>query len=67
MNKIFYFKDENKYKRLYFFNFKLFKIKKYFSEKYIKNIIKNIELKHENYKPCQNEITPAPNNFVLET
>ena len=67
MNKIFYFKDENKYKRLYFFNFKLFKIKKYFSDKYIKNIIKNIELKHENYKPCQNEITPAPNNFVLET
>ena len=43
MNKIFYFKYEDKYKRLYCFNFKLFKIKKCFSNKHIKNIIKNID------------------------
>ena len=67
MVKLFYFKDENKYKRLYCFNFKLFKIKKRFPNKYIKNIIKNIELKYENYQSHQKEIIPTPNNFILET
>ena len=67
MNKIFYFKDEKKYKRLYFFNFKLFKIKKHFSNQYIKTVIKNIESKYKNYKPTLNEISPTPNNIVLES
>ena len=66
MIKIFYFKDENKYKRLYFLNFKLFKIKKHFSDNHIKNIIKKIESEYKNYKPILNEITPTPNNIVLE-
>ena len=67
MSKIFYFKDENKYKRLYFLNFKLFKIKKYFSDNHIKIIIKNIESQAKLYKSIQNEILPTPSNLILES
>lgn len=67
MDKIFYFKDEDKYKRLYFFSIKLFKIKKRFSNKHIKNIIKNIELKIKNNLSIQTPLTPTPNELVLNT
>ena len=67
MIKTFYFKDEDKYKRLYFFNIKLFKIKKRFSNKHIKNIIKTIELKAKNDLPIQTPLTPTPNNLILNT
>ncbi len=67
MIKIFYFKDEDKYKRLYFFNIKLFKIKKRFSNKHIKNIIKNIELKVKSTLSIQTPLTPMPNELILNT
>ena len=67
MIKTFYFKDEDKYKRLYFFNIKLFKIKKRFSNKHIKNIIKNIELTAKNNLSTQTPLTPTPSNLILNT
>ena len=66
MNKIFYFKEESIYKRLYFINFKLFKIKKKLNikNKDIKNIIQNIKNKISHLSISEKEIQPKINNLI---
>ena len=68
MIKIFYFKDENIYRRLYFFNFKLFKIKRKLNikDKDIQSIIQNITNKYSQLPQSETEIKPKTNNLISD-
>ncbi|WP_413854282.1 polysaccharide pyruvyl transferase family protein [Candidatus Ruminimicrobium bovinum] len=68
MNKIFYFREENIYRRLYFINFKLFKIKRKLNitDKYLINTVKNINNNISKFHKSKTEIQPKPNNVILD-
>ena len=68
MNKIFYFREENIYRRLYFINFKLFKIKRKLNitDKYLINTVKNINNNISKFHKSKTEIQPKPNNIILD-
>ena len=67
MNKIFYFKEENIYKRLYFFNFKLFKIKRKLNitNKNLANTIQIIKNNVSQLSQSKTELQPKINDVIL--
>ena len=67
MNKIFYFKEENIYKRLYFFNFKLFKIKRKLNitNKNLANTIQSIKNNVSQLSQSKTELQPKINDVIL--
>ena len=68
MIKIFHFKEENIYKRLYFFNYKLFKIKRKLNidNKNLTNILLNIKNSISQLSQSETGIKPKINNIILE-
>ena len=68
INTIFYFKEENIYKSFYFFNFKLFKIKRKLNitDKYLINTIQNINNTISKFQKPKPEIRPKVNNTISD-
>lgn len=68
MNKIFYFKKENNYKRLYIFNYKLFKFKRKLNinNKTLTNAIQNIKNNISQLSQSGTKIQPKVNNIILD-
>ena len=68
MNKIFYFKEENNYKRLYLFNYKLFKIKRKLNidNKTLTKATQNIKNNICKLSKSETKIQPKINNIILD-